>query len=196
MKKPGRVMLVAAVIAWAAIVVAGNLWMTAYSSQPSGSATSPDRLPSAIRAEMSNERPTLLVFLHPYCPCSRATLAELERITADYPDIADIKAYFYLPSDQTEDWAHSDTWIKAERNPALSLFTIDEEQLKELGTVTSGQVMLYDKNGDLVFSGGITPARGHEGDNVGSESIKAFFASGYAEVPTSLVFGCSLVTAD
>ena len=36
-----------------------------------------------------------------------------------------------------------------------------------------GHVLLYDKNGALVFSGGVTPARGHEGDSIGNSMILA-----------------------
>ncbi len=41
----------------------------------------------------------------------------------------------------------------------------------ELGSSTSGQVLLYDPSGRLAFSGGITAARGHVGDNAGSDAI-------------------------
>jgi len=34
--------------------------------------------------------------------------------------------------------------------------------------------MLYDKLGQLVFNGGITSSRGHEGDNEGQDAIIVF----------------------
>ena len=39
------------------------------------------------------------------------------------------------------------------------------------GAATSGQTMVYDPGGRLRFSGGITAARGHYGDNVGVSAI-------------------------
>ena len=38
---------------------------------------------------------------------------------------------------------------------------------------TSGQVVVYDAKGALLFSGGITAARGHMGDNAGRDRITA-----------------------
>jgi glyoxylase-like metal-dependent hydrolase (beta-lactamase superfamily II) len=34
--------------------------------------------------------------------------------------------------------------------------------------MTSGHVLVYDRSGKLLFSGGIAGARGQEGDNTGS----------------------------
>ena len=42
-----------------------------------------------------------------------------------------------------------------------------------LGATTSGQVMVYAVGGKLLFGGGITDGRGHEGDNAGSEAVLA-----------------------
>ena len=44
--------------------------------------------------------------------------------------------------------------------------------------ITSGQTLLYDTKGHLVFSGGITGGRGHEGDNTGRESIEKYLQTG------------------
>jgi len=71
---------------------------------------------------------------------------------------------------------------------------VDRGGLKaaHFGAKTSGQVMLYAPRGSLEFRGGITGARAHEGDNVGSERIVALVTSGSAERDQSAVYGCAI----
>src|SRR5690349_11064711 len=62
------------------------------------------------------------------------------------------------------------------------------------GSWTSGQVLLYDATGRLRFSGGITGARGHPGDNAGLSALTA--ADHALDVATpaagASVYGCPL----
>ena len=58
---------------------------------------------------------------------------------------------------------------------------------------TSGQTLLYSAAGELLFSGGITFARGHAGDNAGRTAIESYSAGdspGYRQTP---VFGCPII---
>lgn len=57
---------------------------------------------------------------------------------------------------------------------------------------TSGQTLLYDAAGRLLFSGGITGSRGHSGDNAGQTAIVSLVNSGAAELTETSVFGCPL----
>ena len=76
----------------------------------------------------------------------------------------------------------------------------DESEAHVFGAATSGQVLLYDEAGKLVFRGGITPARGHEGDSAGGEVVRRFLSarSGRRAADRSVsphasdVFGCAL----
>jgi hypothetical protein len=52
----------------------------------------------------------------------------------------------------------------------------DGAEAARFGAATSGQVLVYGRDGALVFSGGITAARGHFGDNEGSKAIAHFVA--------------------
>lgn len=58
----------------------------------------------------------------------------------------------------------------------------------------SGQALLYDLHGHLVFSGGITAGRGHVGDNAGIAAISALLTSTNAEQFRTPVYGCYLQT--
>ena len=60
------------------------------------------------------------------------------------------------------------------------------------GAHVSGQTFLYDAAGRLVFSGGMTIARGHAGDNDGEDALLALITAGHAPVASTPVFGCLL----
>jgi hypothetical protein len=52
--------------------------------------------------------------------------------------------------------------------------------------------LLYDARGRLAFSGGITSARGYEGDNAGRHAIEALLVDGTSTIARTSVFGCFL----
>ena len=71
---------------------------------------------------------------------------------------------------------------------------VDDEgiEARRFGVSTSGQTLLYDKAGALLFSGGITGARAHQGDNDGRRSIVALLNRKTPGRTATNVFGCSL----
>jgi hypothetical protein len=102
---------------------------------------------------------------------------------------------FYYPSGEEERWARTDLWASADSIPGVhSIGDRDGTAAGQFGARTSGQVLLYDANGQLLFSGGITASRGHEGRNEGSDSLLALLSGEEASSRSTRVFGCSLVT--
>src|SRR6267142_2092292 len=65
-------------------------------------------------------------------------------------------------------------------------------EARRFGVETSGAVILYDSAGKLAFHGGITPARGHEGDSFGRQRIAALLEGAPADRADAPVFGCTL----
>ena len=65
-------------------------------------------------------------------------------------------------------------------------------EARRFHAVTSGQTALYDIEGRLLFSGGITGSRGHSGDNAGRSAIVSLLNTGDAERTETSVFGCPL----
>ena len=73
-----------------ALVFGAVLWISAcgfgfaklwqYSNTPGTVGNVPERWPSASSIARSERQPTLVLVLHPHCPCSRATLRELARV--------------------------------------------------------------------------------------------------------------------
>ena len=71
---------------------------------------------------------------------------------------------------------------------------IDDEgtEANRFHAATSGQTLLYDAAGSLLFSGGITGSRGHSGDNAGQTAIVSLVNSGAPRLTETSVFGCPL----
>jgi hypothetical protein len=61
------------------------------------------------------------------------------------------------------------------------------------GLTVSGQVALYSKRGELLFTGGVTQSRGHVGENAGRTAMMDLLAGRAPAVKSTPVFGCSIV---
>ena len=152
----------------------------------------PSRWPAETRLQAAPGRASLILFGHPQCPCTRATLAELARLMDRYGDRLDAWVLFATPSGAAGEVSRTDLWSSAERIPGVHVLR-DEDgaEAARFGAATSGTVALY-RDGKLLFNGGITPARGHEGDSFGKERLVSLLTTGKADRNDAPVFGCSL----
>jgi hypothetical protein len=90
-------------------------------------------------------------------------------------------------------WVQSDLWVTASSIPGVHVLRdVDGADARRFGAWTSGQTLLYDAQGRLRFSGGITDARGHEGDNAGRASLESILFHGETPAARTSVFGCGL----
>jgi hypothetical protein len=144
---------------------------------------------------LSNNGHTLLMFAHPRCPCTRASLRELERLLARTTKLKDVQIVVLRNPRLLAGWEQSPIVEFARRTQQLQVIEDEGGRWAEIyGARTSGHVFLYDDQGRLLFSGGITPARGHEGHSSGSAAILAHLR-GEPAVAEAAVFGCSLFTS-
>jgi hypothetical protein len=187
----GRALLVAA---WLVAVAAGAWGVGAYASRPGASGNAPNRWPGSRLVEPSSRGLTLVLFAHPRCPCTRATIAELARVMARCQGRLTANVLFFRPADSSP-WERTALWERAAAIPGVSVaWDEGSEEAARFGARTSGQALVYDVTGTLRFSGGITAARGHEGDNTGRDAVVAL-AMGEAPAASSTpVFGCPLET--
>jgi hypothetical protein len=181
-------------IVWVAAVVAGLGALQAYKSRPGSAGHTPAVFAEPLSASELPGRPRLLMFLHPKCPCSKASLGELAEIMAREPDKATVDVVFVTPQGAGPDWAKTTLRKQAAAIPGVRLVDDDGTLAQRLGAETSGYVVLYDAGGTLLFSGGITRSRGHEGDSAGRQTICALLngdanAAVGAKTP---VYGCPL----
>ncbi|MDB5330329.1 MAG: hypothetical protein JWP03_1480 [Phycisphaerales bacterium] len=97
----------------------------------------------------------------------------------------------------TDEWVHSDTWRAAQQIPGVSVVIDDEGgEARAFGATASGQVAVYDAGGGLVFRGGITASRGHEGNNDGLDAILSLVRHDRLHISSTHVYGCPLFSKD
>jgi hypothetical protein len=178
---------------WLIAISIGMLILARYSTMPGQPASPPAEWPSGAPIQIASPRFTLAVFVHPQCPCSRATLGELQRIIACCRDRVETTVFFYQPPDTSDRWPHTDLWKSAAEIPTVRVLADrDAAAARRFGARTSGQTLLYDRDGRLVFKGGITAYRGHSGDNEGRAAIESFLLGGSSRRRSTPVFGCAL----
>ena len=190
---PPRIIFTAAGALWLALVGAGFAYVWSYQNTPGGPGEPPADWPTASRIQPSPQLPTLVLMIHPHCPCSRATIGELALLMAHAQGLVNANVLFVKPRGFSEDWEKTDLWNSAKSIPGVRV-TTDEDGVEAtlFRSLTSGQAMLYDTSSRLVFSGGITASRGHAGDNDGRRAILSWLTTGRATTKQTAVFGCPL----
>ncbi len=182
-----------AIPAWSVLVLCGFWTMAQYEFSP-GMRADMGQWPSGSPIVRAPDRPTLVVFAHPQCPCTRATISELEQAIAQCGDRISARVFFFKPAGSSQDWARTDSWKAADAIAGVSVLEdVDGVEARRFGTATSGQSLLFSVDGRLIFSGGITAARGHIGENDGRAAVISLAEAGSAKLVETPVFGCSLL---
>lgn len=70
---------------------------------------------------------------------------------------------------------------------------VDGMLAANFNATTSGHCLLYTVTGSLMFQGGITTERGHEGESCGRVAMRDLLARNPSSVDHAPVFGCELV---
>jgi hypothetical protein len=182
---------------WVVLLAIGFVALWKYARTPGTSAEAPLDWPSGTHAMRSPGRPALVLFLHPKCPCSRATLTELREIVGRSRGAVDVTVEFVRPAGVEARWEETALWRDAGTLPGTTVLR-DEGGLeaKRFGAETSGQALFYDGSGRRLFSGGITGSRGHAGANVGASTVAALIADDRAELCSTPVYGCPLASSE
>ena len=189
-----RWLLAGGLLLWAVAVGVGLTQLWAYENTPGVAAVAPAEWPGGSRLPRPTDRAALVVLLHPQCSCSHATITELATLQAHVDGALDTYVLMYSPAGASLDWVRSPLWHKAAAiDSALVIADADGAEARLFGGATSGQTLLYDRDGRLRFAGGITASRGHEGDNTGRAAIEGILAGEQARHPATFVFGCAIL---
>ena len=114
---------------------------------------------SAVR--LVSDKLTLVLFAHPHCPCTRASLHELDGLLAETQNRVSVTVVFTIPDGVTADWEQGDLWNSATSIPGLRVIRDQGGgEAHRFDVEGSGHVLLYAPSGKLLFSGGITASRG------------------------------------
>lgn len=184
--------LLGAAMIWVVTVAAAYQALRRFESTPGRAAAAPAMWPASSRVARSSDW-TLVMLIHPHCSCSRASVEELQAVIESAPSLHPT-VLVYRPSDFPRGWEQTEVVAAASRLPRTRV-VLDEDgaEARLFGGFTSGQTFLYDRNGRLRFSGGITSLRGHAGINRGRTGIIDLIHSRAAR-PTHPVFGCAIAS--
>ena len=184
------------VTAWIGVISVGQFWLLGYQTNPGQSAKAADwPVESTLRPRDGHF--TLVLFAHPHCPCTRASVEELSWVMAHSRGKLDVYAVFVLPKGAPADWERTPLWDMVATIPGLQpVSDVGGVEASRFRVETSGQTLLFDSLGALVCSGGITAGRGHAGDNAGRRALVECLAGRMPDRREIPVFGCPLFGDD
>jgi hypothetical protein len=182
-----------AALAWAGIVAAGFLALSAFDATPGLQREAPARWPAASALPAPAGRFALVLVIHPHCPCSRASVGELATILQRCRGRLDVHVLCYRPAGAGPEWAESATARQARGLPEVA-FHWDEggAEARRFGALTSGHVVVYGARGERLFAGGITRGRAQSGDSPGRSAVIALVAGEAGGPGGAQVYGCPL----
>ncbi len=186
-----------AALVWLALICAGFGYAWRYEGTAGAGARAPSEWPGAREIGLDGTRPTAVMFAHPSCPCTRASVDGLAELAARSPGRLKIYVVMVQPrglAGGLKDWPLAQA-AKRVRG-AVVLRDAGGVEAKRFTAATSGQVLLYSPQGEKLFSGGLTAARGHYGSSGGTEAIAAILQGERPKTPVTPVFGCSLLGAE
>jgi len=193
-KLNGRAGLYTVWIVWALAVGFGIRELLIWDGTPGAPSNAPQMWPQDSVIDRERSEKTLIMFLHPRCKCSQASLENLARATHQFHSKPHIVIVFTVPNQADGAWNDTALWGAAN---ALSNVRVvadkDGIEARRFGAFTSGETQVYDDDGRLIFSGGITPRRGHVGMSDGLEALTAAINNASHFKGTAAVFGCRLV---
>lgn len=179
---------------WCGVIGGGFVALGAYGSRPGEMGEAPGSWPAVL-----GDKPpgwVIVASVHTRCPCTQATVTELEGVLARAREPVSVIALLYVPAGR-DDWP-SDTTLER-RLAALGADVradVDAGMAWRLGAFTSGHVVLYDDAGERRFFGGITPSRAHTGPNTGSASLMALLRGETPVGADAPVYGCPIKDLD
>jgi hypothetical protein len=189
---------------WLLAAIAGMSVISRFDNAPGIGANAPVRWPADSILARSPGQPTLVLLAHPRCDCTRASLDELAETLARTATRPKTYVLFLKPEEFSNGWEQTDSWRQAVAIPDVMVVRDSSGlEARRFGAATSGQTLLYDAGGTLLFSGGITAARGHAGDNAGRSELVSLLNRGPSSPAVTLnrgqsardatsVFGCPL----
>lgn len=178
---------------WLLAISAGMGWWIVHDRTPGASAATGNSWPSNASMVLSEQTGTVIMFVHPHCPCTRASLAKLDSALAacaQKPRVYVVVSPIERDASKT---LASANYRRAEQiTGAVCIIDDDRRAQARFGAATSGQVVYFDSRGDLKFSGGLTAERG----GMAPGGVEQQFVAAVRDTAPSLVlapvFGCPL----
>ncbi|HEY3900058.1 MAG TPA: hypothetical protein VGM54_15730 [Chthoniobacter sp.] len=179
---------------WLALLGVGMAAVLRYEFTAGTAGKAPGEWPVASAVHREPGRATLLMFAHPKCTCTQASMEELAGLIAENSSPLTVHVLFLKAEQTSDDWTQTSLWRMAAAIPGVKISLDDRgAEAARFGCETSGDVVLYDAAGRLAFHGGITSGRGHSGGSAGRAAISTLLAGNQAPRTQTPVYGCSLL---
>jgi hypothetical protein len=179
---------------WGASIAAATSSFWSYSQigdMPSG------LLPSAERIAAVGLEPgciTLIIGLHPHCPCTRGISEELNRLAAESEDYRFV-VLASCPQDAMSSWMDTPSIRELERLPRTRIIADECGMIaSSLGMIRSGHVIVIGADGFPRYSGGMTSSPLHSLGRPAREAATEVAVGTPLSATTAMVFGCPLVS--
>jgi hypothetical protein len=180
---------------WGSFLGVGFLALAIHNTTPGPAERVGDRWPEGTWLCPAPDRPTLVMSVHPRCPCTRASAWELAQVLSRCRGRVEVYVLVFMPEQQDGSWGPGDYLRLLATMPGVHLVNDPGGALAaRFGTVTSGSVELFAPDGRLLFHGGITSSRGHQGNNRGRQALLGLILAGSTPCPKETpVYGCPIV---
>lgn len=181
---------------WLLLVSVASLYLVRYQITPGEAGNPPEKWPEESHLQLHQNKLSLLMFIHPRCPCTESSLRELNRLLTVIDEKVSATIVVSLPGNVSPEWTNNQALKALEtKKDLLVYYDRTQRETDRFQIKTSGDVALYSPSGTLLFSGGITVSRGHDGDAAGQQLIR-LAKSEQREVGHTEVFGCTLQTPE
>lgn len=183
------------ILSWFFSSVGALAYLWTYETMACPKGITPTQWSNQGLLKRENNKPIMIMTLHPKCPCSDSSLEELAWILTHSLQSIDTYILFIRPSMAEAGWEKSKYWKKAKELPGVYVMTdIDGNESRRLGGTTSGHVIFYNNQGQLLFSGGITGARSQVGNNPARQALLEIINHKRNQTIMTSVYGCALET--
>jgi hypothetical protein len=184
-------------LVWLLVLSSGFGSLIAYQMRAGIPAVAPGSWPTGTGLSFDPQHINLIMFAHPRCPCTDASLEELKVVLTRGRGRISPTICFFDPAGLPANWVQTGLFRDAKGIPGLNVIVdLNGSIAAAFGAMTSGQVLVYDGKGRRLFAGGITGSRGHAGDNRGRALVLALAAGDSSEPSQTPVFGCALHEQD
>ena len=178
---------------WFVAVMLGGIPLLNYANTSASGTVAVNEWPENSAITHTVGSPHVLFFAHPQCPCTRASVRELARAL---PRVAGPFQLTLVVSDlgaDTEPLGILSSEVRTIRS-MRHFFDGAAVETARFGVESSGHVLVFAEDGRLVFSGGITASRGHEGGSRAQDDfLRQLRAGDSLPLCEHPVFGCALV---
>ena len=185
---------------WLMAVCSGMVAFYDYSFTQGASPATPASFPKQSRLPRIDGQRCLLMFVHPMCGCTNASVEQIRRLYHDIQaaghSVPQLTFVIRQPSATEPAWSSTSVLQLCNSVPGASLIQdYDGSESRLFGVTTSGTCCLFDNNGQRIFVGGITIARGHQGPAPSAWQLKRAITEGHITDEHFQVFGCAMFSA-